>query len=173
MKCAIVLNTPLHPKRESGSEGNSPRKDYFLLAELLGAEIIAPPASTNEGKVGGFGGFVKQAWYAFKRRNEYDTVLTMSEQVGLILALLFKITRTNKTHVMISHYMTPARKSMFIKLLQVDSRTSLFQESHFLSVLACHFSSRDYWLRSRSPRPGRGWPPGACHSLWITFQHWR
>ena len=126
MKCAIVSNNSLPQQSgDKNSAQDSPRKDYLLLAENLEAEIIAPP--TRKGKKGvNFGSFVQQAWTAFRKRNEYDIVLTMSEQVGLMLALLFKMARCNKPHVMVSHYMTPAKKSMFVKYLGVDSHISKF-----------------------------------------------
>ena len=103
------------------ANGAAPRKDYLLLAESLGALII--PAKGPAGRLPGawFLAFLAQAWQAFRRRGEYDVVLTMTEQVGLPLALLFKLSRCRKPHVMISHYMTPARKSIFLRLFRVHS----------------------------------------------------
>ena len=103
------------------ANGAAPRKDYLLLAESLGALII--PAKGPVGRLPGAGliAFLAQAWQAFRRRGDYDVALTMSEQVGLPLALLFKLARCRKPHVMISHYMTPTRKSIFFRLFRVHS----------------------------------------------------
>ena len=125
MKCSIVLNNELPSAfQERPSGGEAPRKDYQLLVDALGAEIISPRPS------GIFGyrilSMLALAWNAFARRREYDVVLTMSEQVGLLLALLFKIARVKKSHVMVTHYLTPRKKSLFVRWLHVDTHISRF-----------------------------------------------
>ena len=120
MRYAIVVNTPVP---ESGGE-DVPRKDYMLVAQSLNAQVIGPRPGNQRG--GRFIALLAQAWHAFRRRHEYDVVVTMSEQVGLLLALLFKVARCDKTHVMVSHYLTPFRKSGFLRLLNVDSHITMF-----------------------------------------------
>lgn len=123
MKIAIVLNAPGADAAGSHqTNGTEPSKDYVLLARSLDAMLITGDTKSTKSLVGRrFGSYLSLAWEAFRRRNEYDVVLTMSEQIGLPLALLFKLARCNKTHVMVSHYMTPRRKSLFESLLRLDS----------------------------------------------------
>ena len=120
---AVVVNTSTPPEFQ---DEDAPRIDYLELADALGAEIITPNPSLGTSRIGRLGSYLSATWNAFRRRNEYDVVLTMSEQVGLGLALLFKLTRSSKGHVMISHYLTPARKSLFVRLLHVDSHITKF-----------------------------------------------
>ncbi|MCI0441413.1 MAG: glycosyltransferase family 4 protein, partial [Chloroflexi bacterium] len=42
------------------------------------------------------------------------------------LALMFKLARCNKPHVMVNHYLTPAKKSVFVKRLGVASHIDRF-----------------------------------------------
>ncbi|MCH8064173.1 MAG: glycosyltransferase family 4 protein [Chloroflexi bacterium] len=125
MKCSIVINDVLPPAIPSeSSDGEGPRKDYRLLVDALGAEIISRrPSGIFRHR---FLSMLALAWKAFARRREYDVVLTMSEQVGLLIALLFKIARINKSHVMVTHYLTPRKKSLFVRWLHVDTHISRF-----------------------------------------------
>ena len=129
MKCMIVVNTPT-PWRlgtERRQEEEEPRSDYLLLAASMDAQIVAPQRGAARRSLAfRFYSYLSQAWRVFRRRHEYDVVLTMSEQVGLLLALLFKVARCKKTHIMVSHYMTPSRKSAFLRLLHVDSHITKF-----------------------------------------------
>ncbi len=99
----------------------------MLLAESLGADILAP----GQGAIGSnvfkrFTALMCHAWNVFRHRNDYDVFLTMSEQVGLFFAFMLKLARSRRSHVMITHYMTPVRKSMFVKWLGVDSHITRF-----------------------------------------------
>ena len=125
MKCSIVINDVLPPAlRGESSDGEEPRKDYRLLVDALGAEIISRrPSGIFRHRILSM---MALAWNAFARRREYDVVLTMSEQVGLLIALLFKIARVDKTHVMVTHYLTPLKKSLFVRWLHVDTHISRF-----------------------------------------------
>jgi hypothetical protein len=42
-------------------------------------------------------------WEAFRRRNEFDVIVTDVERVGLILALLFRFADAPNRHIMICH----------------------------------------------------------------------
>lgn len=125
MKCSIVINDTLPPALQGEPlDGEGPRQDYRLLADSLGAEIISRRPSRIFGHR--FISMLTLAWNAFAKRREYDVVLTMSEQVGLLIALLFKIARVNKSHVMVTHYLTPRKKSLFVRWLHVDTHISRF-----------------------------------------------
>lgn len=164
---AIVLNTGLTHEFENASpETQRPQKDYMLLADSLNATLIFPEASDSGFGAWRkrFGAFVAQAWHAYRRRDEYDVVLTMSEQVGLVLALLFKITRCNKTHIMISHYLTPFRKNMFLRLFHVQSHIDKFicygsaQRSFLIETLKVHPDKVEMVLH---PADANFWKPAS------------
>lgn len=128
MKCLIVVNTPM-PWRlgRERQEEEEPRRDYLLLAASMDAQVVAPQRGFARGLSDlRFLSYLSLAWQAFRRRDDYDVVVTMSEQVGLLLALLFKVARREKTHIMITHYMTPARKRAFLRLLRVHSHVTKF-----------------------------------------------
>ena len=128
MKCMIVLNTPMPRRLGIGrQEEDEPRRDYLLLARSMDAQIVAPQRGFARKSLAFRSySYLSQAWRAFRRRHDYDVVLTMSEQVGLLLALLFKVARCKKPHIMISHYVTPARKSAFLRLFHVASHITKF-----------------------------------------------
>ena len=129
IRCGIVVNTPIAPRAGTGGHAESlPRKDYLLLSEALDAQItnFAPRSVHKTVPRSGLAFWLAQAWNVFQRRDEYDVILSMSEQVGLWLALLFKLARCNKPHVMISHNLTPRKKSLLLRFLHVDSHITKF-----------------------------------------------
>ena len=75
---AVVVNTSTPPEFQ---DEDAPRIDYLELADALGAEIITPNPSLGTSRIGRLGSYLSATWNAFRRRNEYDVVLTMSEQV--------------------------------------------------------------------------------------------
>lgn len=104
--------------------GEAPRRDYFELRDMLGAELLSPPPSSGRlhsllRKVGG--NALAMSVAAWSRRADYDLILTDQEGSGLLLAMLFKLTRTRKAHVMISHYLTPKKKQILYNLFGVQS----------------------------------------------------
>ena len=129
MKCGILLNVPVGPKADfpAGAE-LLPRKDYWLLSEHLNAQIInrVHPYPDEAATKHPLAFWMAQAWNAFQRRDEYDVILSMSEQVGLWLALFLRAARCKKPHVMISHYLTPRRKNFFLRRLGMDSYITKF-----------------------------------------------
>ena len=123
VKSLIVLNVPIDG-RAIGTNANQekPRKDYLLLEEALQGKLLpAGDSSRRNGFFSRVSSFVSQAWKAFRMRNDYDVILSMSEQTGLVLALLLKLARSNTRHVMISHYVTPGRKKLLLKQLRVHT----------------------------------------------------
>ncbi len=164
MKRAIVLNSGMPQGLESeGPEEDRPRRDYRLLADSLNAQIIfAEPKAGTGFWARRLATFLGQAWHAFRRRDEYDVVLTMSEQVGLPLALLFKLARCKKVHIMISHSLTQAKKSIFVRLLHVDTHIDRFvcygsaQVSYLTEVLGVPDEKVELVLH---PADSRFWRP--------------
>ena len=122
---AIVVATPVRSgEPEEISAGRRPRRDYLELGRAIGAVLIhedLPP-----GRVVGvvwrlFGVSAAHAVIAFQRRALYDVVHTLSEDVGLPLALLFKIFRVRRGHVMVGHRLSPLKKRIFFRLLHVQT----------------------------------------------------
>lgn len=105
--------------------GRRPRADYRVVADRLGADVVDVAAALDAtgavGRVlhrlGGAGPLL--AWYAFRRRDRYDVVLTDGEQVGLPLALLGRLTRRRQRHVMIVHILTTRSKAALVRLFRL------------------------------------------------------
>jgi glycosyltransferase involved in cell wall biosynthesis len=120
----LVSSPPRVGLAEAIAAGEAPRRDYFDMRDMLGAELMMPPERPGRvfstlRKVGG--NALAMAWTAWSQRKSYDVIVTDQEYAGLLLALLFKVTRTRRGHVMISHYLTPAKKQVFFRLLKVQS----------------------------------------------------
>lgn len=123
--------------------GTAPRKDYLLLAEATGGAILYRDAVRSRGlsRVAArvLGVSVGQAVLAFLRRREYDTIFTDAENIGLPLALLFKLARVRRRHVMIAHLPSTRWKRWCFRLLHVESH---------IDVIIVH-ASRQQWILER------------------------
>jgi glycosyltransferase involved in cell wall biosynthesis len=125
VRAAIVVSSPVKAElADMIKAGEAPRRDYFELRNMLGAELLAPPANPSWPYrllhlLGGHA--LAMACTAWWRHREYDVVLTDQEACGLVLGMLFKLTRVRMAHVMISHYLTPAKKQVFYRLFGVQS----------------------------------------------------
>lgn len=95
--------------------GRHPRRDYALLREALGADIIdaAPP----RGRVGSVLGPVVHATRAFWRSRGYDNVYADGEHTGLPLAAMLRLRRRRPRLTMIGHYLTPPKKKRMMRAL--------------------------------------------------------
>ncbi len=103
--------------------GLRPRPDYLELAQAMDADLLdVTEARRRSGRPGrilervaGWGALV--AWASFRTRQHYDTIVTDGEQVGLPLALLWKLTRRRSgRHVMIVHIMSTRKKVLLYRL---------------------------------------------------------
>ncbi len=124
-RIAIVVSSPVRPDTGPAiARGEAPRRDYFELRDMLGADLLH--VSNQHGwiyraaaRLGGYS--LMMALAAWAKRNSYDVILTDQEGIGLIFALLCKLTRTRVGHVMISHYLTPTVKQFFYRVLRVHT----------------------------------------------------
>jgi glycosyltransferase involved in cell wall biosynthesis len=99
-----------------------PRTDFFELSKRLDADIVS--FQDADSATGWLDKFVKKtlgrssvlALQGFRRRKSFDLVFTASESIGMPLALLLKITGTNKTHLMIGHRLSPPKKAFLWKM---------------------------------------------------------
>jgi len=123
---AILVSAPIKEgSQEEIACGRSPQRDYLALADALNAEIIqcervTSRLSQSRSKTA-LGPSLAQAWHAFQRRYDYDLILSDSEHVGLPLALLFKLWRAKKAHVMIAHRLSPPKKAALFWTLRINS----------------------------------------------------
>jgi len=107
---AILLSGP--GQREDAAAGQGPRHDWSTLADALGAPLIEgrsawPRFATTSG--------LMAAWAAFQRRNEYDVIISDAERSGLPLALMLKLSGTQRGHVMVGHWLSPLKKRVLLQ----------------------------------------------------------
>ena len=107
------------------ASGRRPRADYRVLAEHLDADVVDVPRARNEG--GRLGRLLARAgagpilaWYAWRRRRDYDIILTDGEQVGLPLAFLMRWFGSGRCrHAMIVHVLSVPKKLWLIRLTRI------------------------------------------------------
>lgn len=120
MRYAVLVSVQIKPHlKQEIAAGHMPRRDYLDLSDALNAQLINTSYVPPRGGLIAIG--LLQAWNAFKRRDSYDVIITDSDHAGIALALLFKMTRTQKRHIMISHWLTPAKKVVFFRKLHIQT----------------------------------------------------
>jgi len=102
-----------------------PRKDYTVLAETLGADVL-DYADVERSKIARFlrrvtGLPTAQAWLAFRRRSNYSAIVTDGEHIGLPLAFLLKLARARTPHVTIGHRLAAPKKQPFFRWLKLHT----------------------------------------------------
>ena len=106
-RVAVFLNAPVSDEhKEKIRNGTSPRHDILSLTERLGAELILAEAAEGYKTAGSKGRvwhLIRMGWQAFRRRKEYDVIVTDLDAVGVVLAFLLKMTRSRKGHIVICH----------------------------------------------------------------------
>lgn len=134
-KVLIVINADTSKQPVAPPDRSKERlADYTALRTALQGDIldwndVASSAWTKRlAKVGGKGAAL--AALAFARRNRYGLYYCDSENNGLVLALLLKLSRTRRPLMMIGHWITPRKKAFLFKWLKVHSHiTTLFVHS--------------------------------------------
>jgi glycosyltransferase involved in cell wall biosynthesis len=105
-----------------------PRADYVEVARALDALLLDRPAAAHAaGRLGRLirrvaGDDVVLAWVCFRRRAEYDVVVTDGEQVGMPLAVLLLPFARRPRHAMVVHILSPRKKSVPFRLLRLGRR---------------------------------------------------
>jgi glycosyltransferase involved in cell wall biosynthesis len=105
-------------RREDVAAGREPRRDWLELADALGARLVEGGHGWR-GRAAMSG--LAAAWTAFRRRDEYDVIVSDTERSGLLLALLFKLSRTRRGHVVVAHWLSPTKKRLILEWLGVAS----------------------------------------------------
>ena len=108
------------------------------------------------------------ALHVFRRRGEFDVVITDGEQIGLPLAAMFRLVRSRPRHVMIGHRLSAPKKAWLIRSLglaggiddvlvyctfQARSAQSLFGRSGQRVRLIDFMVDTEFF--SPAPSPGR------------------
>jgi glycosyltransferase involved in cell wall biosynthesis len=130
----LVIEADVQPDvQQEIAAGRYPRKDYFELARALQADIIDWPSTqdtTISRLLARFAGkSVAQAWLAFHLRKRYDAIYTDSERLGIPLALLLKLTRSRKRHIMLTHMLSPWKKRVWFRWGRIHSH---------IETILCH-----------------------------------
>jgi glycosyltransferase involved in cell wall biosynthesis len=165
------------PSRPLAATASGPRKDYDVVAAALGATVL-DRAEVHRGSrltrwLARASVPLAQAWLAFRRRAEYDVVLTDGEHIGIPLALMLKLARAPHTHVTIGHRLTAAKKRVFFRWLRVYThmtRIALHARKQFelarneLGIPAKHLALVPYQVDTEfwRPMPGVAEEPLVC-----------
>ncbi len=98
--------------------GRWPRKDFFALADRLGADVIdyttvdASPSLRLIRRLAGVP--AAQAFAAWRRRDAYDCIFSDGEHIGIPLGALLACSRRRPRHITLAHLLsTPAKRAAF------------------------------------------------------------
>ncbi len=119
----VISANPTDEMRAEIRAGRQPRRDYEMLRDVLDADMLTPEVARRS-RLGSFlsrraGRSLALAVEAFRRRQGYEVIYTDGENVGLPLALLLTLTRSRvrrPRHVMLSHFLSPAKKRLLFRL---------------------------------------------------------
>jgi glycosyltransferase involved in cell wall biosynthesis len=109
------------------SAGELPRKDYVELARALGADVLDAQymercASRAASAVARHGGLpAGQLLEAVLRGGRYQHVIAWADRLGLPLAALHKLAGLHRDLVMLSVWLSPPKKALFLRRLKVHS----------------------------------------------------
>jgi glycosyltransferase involved in cell wall biosynthesis len=96
------------------AEACAPRADFSLLAQALGnARVLYPPQNGN-GLVSKVedrtASDLRQAITSVRQHSRVSVYVSLSEKIGLPLALLLAIKRVHIPHVLVAHHLTSPKK---------------------------------------------------------------
>lgn len=127
----LVTTRPGQPSRaaleRAAASGDRPRKDYVELARLLNADVVdtdyLAKRATLPARIAArwLGLSAGQIVEGFLLRRRYLHIVAWSDRIGLLLALMYKLTRSRRDLVLISAWASGARKATLIKHLKVHT----------------------------------------------------
>lgn len=114
--------------------GERPLADYAAMARAFPADLLDYAAA--QAQTGALGRLLRAlggpnlmlAWACFRRRGRYRVIFTDGEQVGLPLALLFKLfaPRARPRHLMIGHLLSVGKKMLLLDGLGLHRQIDVF-----------------------------------------------
>jgi glycosyltransferase involved in cell wall biosynthesis len=126
----LTVSGTIDPDRRGQvARGERPRADYFEMADSWGADLLDHAAarhSTNRlgrlvARVAGANALL--AYECFRRRHDYDAIVTDGEQVGLPYAALGRLAgRRRPAHLMIVHVLSVPKKVLLYRALRLGAR---------------------------------------------------
>lgn len=130
MRTAVLVSVPVDRSlKEQAQKGLSPQRDYFALADALDATLITPATrSVGRGsRLTKLTETFKIAWRAFRQRGQYDLIIADVERVGVLLALLFKLSGVKKRLILICHSrLTGHLESRLVKMFRLQTHIDRF-----------------------------------------------
>jgi glycosyltransferase involved in cell wall biosynthesis len=110
--------------------GERPRKDYVEVARALRAKVVDRWHMEHRASLlaralfGGGGLTAGPIVEAFARRNDYRHVCVWSDRIGLLVALVYKLTRSRRDLVLISSWLSLGLKAFLLRRAGVHSHLS-------------------------------------------------
>jgi glycosyltransferase involved in cell wall biosynthesis len=118
---------------EQVAKRRRPRADYRVIAGVTDADVVDVSHALAESGVAGRilhrlgGAGLLLGWYAFRRRREYEVVLTDGEQVGIPLALLTRVLgRRGSRHVMVVHILSIPKKAHLLRVARLTGQIDCY-----------------------------------------------
>ncbi len=123
----LTVSGRLDPNVEQDiAAGDRPLADYVAISRATDAELLDWTGLDSQGSAvtrilqRTAGNSVAMGYHLWRRRDDYDVIITDGEQVGIPLAALSRLTpRRRHRHVMIGHRLSPAKKTIPIRLLNL------------------------------------------------------
>lgn len=129
LKILLIINADTSSRLQPPLDRTRERlADFAALKMRLQADVLhwqdieAQVWSRLLSKIGGKG--LALAVLAFARRQRYDVFYCDSENNGLILAILFKLSQFHRPLLMIGHRITPFKKAVLFKWMRLHSHIS-------------------------------------------------
>ncbi len=138
VKVLLIINADTSEKSKLPFDRSQERLvDFAALKAALNADVIdwtsikAHRWTNLLAKFGGKGAAL--AALAFSKHRQYQAFYCDSENNGLVLALLFKLSRLHKPLLTIGHWITPPKKAILFKFLKLHQ---------YITVIFLHSSTQ-------------------------------
>src|SRR4051794_3125710 len=127
LRTLLVVSADAQTDEERDAAGLTPRRDYRLLAQSLGADICdygsvrRKPLGRLASSVIGRG--PTHAVAAVLRARKYRVLFSDNEYAGLFLGFMLRWLPKRPLHVLLAHHLTPRKKRLLAKLARpaIDS----------------------------------------------------
>src|SRR4051812_40397085 len=116
----MLVNADRQADLERQRRGVSPRRDYEVLANHLGAQIH-DAGSLGRGAAGRMlhrilGRGAAQAFSSLPRVRKSDIIFSDNEYTGLMVSLILRVLKPTARHVVLAHHLTPRKKRWLARI---------------------------------------------------------